>query len=190
MYATVAQFHGLFDSMPNTDATTALLEELLERATQMVDRELGFSFAAYGAEATDKDVYSGNGGRYLYLPAYQSGSLESVALLSYRGTDDESETAETEYVEETRWRLFLSDGWPAKRWYRVSAIWGCGPAPVDVVQVTLEIAANLYQGRNSGGATQIGAEGGGGQPFARALTWGQRDVIARVRMQYPQESIA
>jgi len=189
-YATVAQLREYLVDLPQEASTDNLLEAILDRATDIVNAELGFAFAEYGYETTERDVWSGAGGRYLYLPAYQEGSLESVCSVSSRATDDESTTEITDYAEESRWRLFRASGWDAWTWYRVSAIWGYGPAPDAIVEVTLEVAVNIWRGRDAmQWSSTLGAEGGGAMPYRRALTWAQRAVIDQVRKQYPQEPI-
>ena len=186
-YATVAQVREYLPQLGDEDE--ALLEEVLERATDIIDGELGFSFAAYGeyAVATAKDVYSGAGGKWLYLPAHEADSIESVYLVSLRGTDDEDTEEVTEYVEETRYRLYWNDGWAKRSWYRVTAVWGYGAAPDRIVQVCLEVAVNVWRGRDSqSGATVLGAEGA--RPYHRSLSWAQKSIIERVKKAYPKEA--
>ena len=190
-YASVAQLREYLKDLPASDETDDLLEAILERATALVDGELGFGFASYGYTASETDVYSGAGGKWLYLPAYQSGSLEDVALVSSRGTDDEDTDAETEYVEESRYRLYRDVGWLPWRFYRVSAVWGYGEAPEAIVEVTLQVAVNIWRGRDAmQWSSSLGAEGGGAVSYQRALSWAQRSIIERVKTQYPGESYA
>jgi hypothetical protein len=114
--------------------------------------------------------------------------VTSVDLVASRGSDSESTEAVTEYVEETRYRLYLDAGWQQRRWYRVSAIWGYGAVPSEIVEVTLEVAVNIWQGRSAmSWSGELGATGGGAMPYRRALTWAQRAIIDRVKGQYPKE---
>jgi len=190
-YASVAQLREYLKDLPASDETDDLLEAILERATALVDGELGFAFAAYGYTASEIDVYSGAGGKWLYLPAYQSGSLGDVALVSSRGTDDEDTEAETEFVQESRYRLYRDVGWLPRRYYRVSAVWGYGEAPEAIVEVTLQVAVNIWRGRDAmQWSSSVGAEGGGAVSYQRALSWAQRSIIERVKTQYPGESYA
>lgn len=182
-YATVVQLKGYLPQV--TSGEDSLLSTILDRATGMVDDHLGFSFAAYGVTATERDVWSGNGGEYLLLPAYKSGSLASVYLVSQRGTADEDDTDEVDdYTEDERWRLWRAAGWPRRTWYRVTAIWGPGAVPASIVEVTLEIAVNIWRGRDAGAFDRSGAEGGGSIAYARALTWAQRSAIDKVKYQF------
>lgn len=182
-YATVDEIREYLPQLGDDDET--LLQVVLDRATDIVDGELGFSFGVYAETESAKDVWSGAGGRYLYLPCYEIGSIESVSLVSLRGTDDEDTEAEDEYVEEaTGWKLYLDDGWLQRRWYRVEAIWGYGLAPEAITQVCLEVAVNMWQGKDSLSATSQGAEGA--RPYHRSLTWAQKNIIERVRNQYPK----
>ena len=187
-YATVAEFRAYFKDLPVSEGTDDLLEAILERATVIVDGELECAFAPYGGydAAEELDVWSGNGGSYLYLPCCSAGSVASVALVTDRGSEDETETAVTDYLEESRWRLFRNVGWLRGCWYRVTALWGYGAAPADVVEVTLEVAANIWRGRDTmAGQVAVGAEGGGAVAYNRALTWAQKSVLANVRTRYP-----
>ncbi|MDD5059300.1 MAG: hypothetical protein PHQ60_15695 [Sideroxydans sp.] len=188
-YATVAQVREYLPQLGDDDE--ALLEDVLDRATDIIDGELGFSFAAYDeyAAASNRDVYSGAGGKWLYLPAHEADSVESVYLVSQRGTDDEETDELTEYVVETRSRLYLEEGWLPRRWYRVAAVWGYGPAPDAIVQVTLEVAVNLWQGRDAvSWSGSLGVDGGSSRPYQRSLNWAQKSIIQRVKSQYPREA--
>lgn len=186
-YATLADLKGYLTQLAGKEEHDEVLEDVLERATDIVDDELGFSFAAYDeyAEAEEHDVWSGNGGRYLYLPAHQDDSVESVYLVTGRGTTSEATTAVTDYLEETRWRLYRDAGWTPRSWYRVAAVWGPGPAPASIVQVTLEVAVTIWQGRGTGNFARLtGVEGSGAVAYNRALTWDQRTRIAKVAGDY------
>ncbi len=183
-YATVAELKRYLPQVTDS-GEDALLWTILERATDMVDDHLGFSFAAYGATATERDVWSGNGGDYLLLPAYKSGSLASVYLVTDRGGDSEDDTTEVDdYTEDERWRLWRAAKWPRRTWYRCTAIWGPGAAPESIKEVTIEIAVNIWRGRDAGAFDRSGAEGGGSIAYARALTWSQRSAIDRVKYQF------
>lgn len=183
-YATVAELKRYMPQVTDS-GEDPFLSTVLDRATDMVDDHLGFSFAAHGATATERDVWSGNGGDYLLLPAYKAGSLASVYLVTDRGGDSEDDTTEVDdYTEDERWRLWRAAKWPRRAWYRCSAIWGPGTAPESIKEVTIEIAVNIWRGRDAGAFDRSGAEGGGSIAYARALTWSQRSAIDRVRMQF------
>jgi len=183
-YATVAILKQYLPQLTGSEHD-ALLTSILNRATRLVDDVLGFSFAAYGASATERDVWSGNGGDYLLLPAYKAASLASVYLVTDRGGDSEADTTEVDdYTEDERWRLWRAAKWPRRTWYRCTAIWGPGPVPDSIVEVTLEIAVNIWRGQDAGQFDRSGAEGGGSIAYSRNLTWAQRSAIDRVRMQY------
>lgn len=187
-YARVADLRQYLGNIPQVTGDY-LLAEVLDRATDIVNDELGFEFAAYGT-AADKDVWSGAGGSILYLPAYEAGSLASVALVTSRGATSETETAVTDYVEDERWRLYRDVGWTAWSWYRVEAEWGYGAAPPAIVQVTLELAVNIWRGRDAmQGQGSLGPADGGTVQYRRNLTWDQRHKIAKVRAKYPGPAV-
>lgn len=185
-YATVAQLREYLGQVATGAAQDAKLQTILDRATVIVDGALGFGFAAYGEEASERDV-SGSRDLYLRLPAYEAGSVATVAAVYGRGTSYESTGEVSDWLaeEELRpYRLYCEHGWP-ERWYRVTAIWGYGPAPADVVEVEIEVAVNIWRGRDASmWQSEVGAGGEGGMSFNRALTWAQRSIIDAVRAQY------
>lgn len=190
-YASVEQLRAYLEQTDEGDES--LLTDILERAEALVDEELGFSFIDWDvdAEPSERDVKCGAGGEYLYLPAHDEGSVASVEAVYARGAETETTEAITDYTVEPRWRLYRRAGWVRGQWYRVAAIWGYGPPPTAITEVTLEVAANLWRGRHAVGWTSaVGAEGGGSVQVQRALTWAQRHTIERVRARYPQESSA
>lgn len=182
-YATLDQ---LYDYLPQLEQGEhdAVLNDILDRATKIVDRVLGFQFADYGAVAAAKDVRHTQG-QYLELPRYQAGSIASVYEVDGRGTSSETTTEITEFVEEEDGRLYRDEGWTRGAWYRIEARWGYGPPPDDIVEVTLEVAVNIWRGRDaSQWSASIGVEGQGSVSYNRALTWAQRSIIEAVRTRY------
>lgn len=183
-YATTADLYNYLPQLTPSAETDALLQDALDRAEQIVNRYLQFEFAAYPATATDQDVYSGNGGHYLYLPHHQADSVTGVTQIASRGMTSETGTAITDYVVESRNRLYRAAEWMQRTWFRVTAKWGVGPVPDDVVEVTLEVAVNLWRMKDAGSWPSQGAEDGGAMRIPRALTWAQRSILDAVRMQY------
>jgi len=111
--------------------------------------------------------------------------VASVHAVSYRGQASEVTTEITDYLEETRWRLYRDLGWSPWAYYRVVAAWGPGPAPDSIVKVTCDIAKNLWLTRDSASMTTVAGVGGeGAVVYNRALTWEQRNTIRAVRDQY------
>jgi hypothetical protein len=192
-YGTVAELRTRLPQVPAGAATDALLQELLDQATAVVDGELGFSFAAYGA-ATDRDIRAQRSGEELFLPCYELGGITAVKRVSGRGTTSESTEDITDYVagEDARPAyLWRGAGWTGGAWYRVTAPWGYGEAPVDVVKVTLELAVNDWRGRDRGMYSDvIGVEGGGAVGYARSLTNQQRMILQDVRLKYGEFGVA
>ena len=185
-YATVAQLREYLGQVTTGAPQDAKLQTILDRAKLILDGALGFGFAAYGLVATERDV-SGSRDRYLRLPAYKAGSVATVEAVYGRGASYESTGVVSDWLadEELRpYRLYREYGWP-ERWYRVTAIWGYGPAPADVVEVEIEVAVNIWRGRDaSSWQSEVGSSGEGGMSFNRALTWAQRSILDAVRAQY------
>lgn len=188
-YATLAQMRALLKDVKQDADTSDLLTAYLDRATDIVDLELGFGFADYGSVATAKDLRLRVDSEYLRLPYYQAGSITAVAALSAKGTTSETTEAITDYAVLDDKRLWREAVWTAG-WYRVTAKWGYGPAPASIVQLTLEIAVNLWRGRdNAGYSDVVGAGGGGAVGYERGLTNRQRMILQDVRNRYGEYGI-
>ena len=173
-YATEAELRQYLDQVGEED--TALLEAILERATSIVDGALGFSFAEYG-EASERTVWGGYSS-YLVLPPHQAGSVTAVVL---DGTTIDAE----EYQVQTG-ALYLLSGWRWGRYrYVVTAVWGYGPPPASIVQLTLELAVNIWRSKDKGLFTEvIGAQGGGAIRYVGGLNTLQRQIIENVRREF------
>jgi hypothetical protein len=193
-YATAAQFRQYIKlpSSTSTPAATsgtvaeqdALLGDVLDRASSMIDEVLGFSFAAYPGSATAKSLPSARS-QYLALPPHESGSITSVV-------DGETTIASTDYTVLTsddvrRVVLWLRSFWSGER-VTVTAKWGYGPAPDSIVQVCLELAANIWRAKDKGmftdaiGVDPVGqAVGGGGIAYGQMFTRTQRATVEAVR---------
>jgi hypothetical protein len=186
-YATVADIRQYLNQLPADVADDALLATILERANGIVNDYLTFSFAAWGTVATSKDVLRTVPALWLPLPAHKAGTVPApitVSSLSGRGTTGESTVLVTDWLEEDDGRLYRDSGWSVG-WYRVSAIWGYGPAPQTVVEVELRVAVNIWKGRDaSQWQADLGVEGQGSVTYSRALTGSERSILDAVRLQY------
>ena len=186
-YGTLEQIRRLMTQIPDTAATDAVLAECLDRATAIIDDALGFSFTGYPATATAKR-FSLGGSQYMYLPYYQAGTLTSIApVLSDLTTDDAYTLADDyEIDDDDHTLLYAPYGWPRQR-YEVTAKWGYGEAPAEIVEVCLEMAINLWLGGQGGQYSDVvGVEGGGAVGYQRAFTNRQREIITAVRRKYSQ----
>ena len=170
----------LGDYLPQVDvgATDDQLKRVLSRAQVIVDRVLGFTYAGYSA--AEKTVKAA-GGTYLKLPPHQAGSV--TAVTDYSGSDIDS----SYWNEQDTGSLAALDdygnvlGW-APGFYKVTAAWGYGAVPADVVEVTLELAVTIWQGRQAGKFSDVvGVEGGGAVGYNRALTALQRMALVNAR---------
>ncbi len=186
-YATITQLREYLGQVATGTAEDAKLAAVLERATAIVDHALGFSFAEYTAAASDRDVQS-IGGTYLELPAYQAGSITYIKQVSSRGASDESVETITDWLAEETFRpyqVYRHGGWTDGAWYRITAKWGYGAPPADIVEVTLEVAVNIWRAKDASfGQSELGVQGSGGVSYNRALTWAQRSIIDMVRTAY------
>lgn len=185
-YASVAQLREYLGQVKSGATMDVMLQNILDRATAIVNGALGFSFAEYGA-AADMDVRA-QGGEYLEVPAYKAASLSAIKAVTARGTEYETtETVTGWTVDETvrPYLVYRYGYWTPGQWYRVNAIWGYGPAPDEIVEVTLEAASNIWRAKDASfGQSEIGVQGQGAVNFNRALTWAQRSIIEAVRAAY------
>lgn len=177
-YATEAELRQYMDQIPDNSTTDALLTEILDRATSIINGFLGITFAAYPASATAKDVEAPGYGEYMTLPGYQAASITSVYAVYSKASTGETTEAITDYDILDDGRLYRGDGWPAA-WYRVTAKWGWGPAPDALTEVCLQVASWLFKRRDAGFGS-IGVEGNGGQNV-RLLPWELRDMLNNLR---------
>ena len=189
-YATVEQLRQYLPQVkadpkpPEPQPVNELLQLVLDRANAIVNEALGFAFGDWPAETSEHDHECQHRGRWLEVPYHKVGSVAAVAWLSGRGTASETTEAVADWLEEADGRLYLDNGW-SPGWYRVEAIWGYGPAPASIVEVELDVAVNIWRGRDATAwSTEVGAEGVGAVSYNRALTWAQRSIIDAVRLQY------
>jgi len=171
-YATVAQLRDYLPQIPASIATDARLGDILARASQVIDTEVGYSFTVPPTVST-RVVY-GDGTDYLIPPPFVAGSVTGV-------TAPAGFTVPT-YVAQGRARVVLRDGllapayahaslagWPYGRvggWlagvpYTVTATYGHASVPADIVECCLEIAVRIWRGRDAGFSDVVGVEGSG-----------------------------
>lgn len=187
-YAGAADLRGVLTQVPAGNAYDLLLQDALDRATEIIDGILGFTFAPWALAATDRDVRARATWEYLELPAYKAGSITGVTEISARGLASESEAAITEYLaeEEVRpYRLYYGYGWTNGTFYRVTAIWGYGPPPAVVTGICLDLAKDIYAARNARitlGTAVLGIDNT--QDVSRVLTNEQHLRLMNVRKLY------
>ncbi len=181
-YATLGELRAYLPQVKDGPDTDLLLTNVLDRAHAIVDEALGFTFAGYDATPTTRDVLCKHNGAWLELPPHKPGTVTAVQSLSGRGTSSETLADETDWLEESDGRLYRGRGWGACSWYRITALWGYGQPPESIVEVEIEIAVNIWRGRDaSSWQSDTGADGQGATSFNRALTWAQRSIIEGVR---------
>lgn len=189
-YATAVQFRQYLPQAEEGSENDALIHDVLERATALVSPVVGVPFFGVGEDwptAAVKRVFSEES-VWLKLPPYQEGS---ITLLTEVGSTA-SLTDWEERWDTGRGYLWREAGWAAKR-YSVTAVWGAGPAPANVVEVTLECAVNLWRMRDRGMYQEVqtgpGTAGtGGGQVtalrFIGGLTSQQRAILTAERAKW------
>lgn len=186
---------GTSPSVTVVSATDSLLQNALDRSTDIIKQAMRalladplFDYAAYGAASTM--IVRGYDTFYLRPPAHQ---LASTTLIEYQsGSNPSSYTALTsdQWEETADGRLYRSAGWGGGLFgdyprYRITAVWGYGSAPpASIVELTLELAVNIWRSRDTGGFVEVaGSEGQGGIRHVAGLTKLQQQVLEDLRDQ-------
>lgn len=175
-YGTLADLRAYLSQVPAGTTEDALLADVLDRATAVVDTVLGYSYASYPAASSQK--VRGAGGPYLIIPPHQLGTVSAVSL------NGDAVTDYTELAGGTLYRV-SSLGYP-RDWYTyyydVTAVYGYGAAPTAVVEVTLELAVSIWKAKDAASFTDVvGVDGGGAVGYQRALTDRQRMILTAER---------
>lgn len=168
-------------------ATDDLLQDCLDRATDMIRQALralladpSFDWTTWPAASTR--IVRGYSTSYLSLPPHQAGS---VTLAEYMSTSNPAAyaTVPDEWLEEAG-SLYRAGGWTQSR-YRVTAAWGYGPdVPPAIVELTLELAVNIWRSRDRGGFSEIvGADGGGAVRQVAGLNKQQQATLQNIAQQ-------
>ena len=196
-YVTVDE---LADYIPQVDAEgdAALLGDIIDRAQSIVDEYMGFTFDGYDASASER-VITAYGTPTLILPPHEIGTITTVTLegaTTAIDEDDYTEDTVTGNLTFNGYYPFTGYGYypynqfsPFGYWgparYEVTAKWGYGTVPEAIKEVTLELAVNIWRGRDRGMWTDvIGVEGSGGLRFTGGVTNQQRAILDSVRERY------
>jgi hypothetical protein len=169
-YATVAQLRDYLPQVENTAGNDTLLGRILDRATQIIDTELGFAFGT--ATVSMRTVY-GDGTDYLIPPVFVSGSVTAVTTItgysvpSYIEQDGALVARTSAGVLAPLYSYPLLSGdvavgaWLYGVPYTVAATFGYASVPADIVEATLEIAVRIWRARDAGFSDVVGVEGSG-----------------------------
>lgn len=176
-YASVADLREYLIQAKLDVPTTNTMQSILDRASAFVDGEIGHSW--FTTAAGTCTIY-GDGTSYLQLPIdYVAGSVTAVTTItgytvpSYAEVDRMLivlDSVGRVFTPANRWCYPLDQGWHRGIPYTVTATFGYGDVPLDLVQVVLEIAGAIWKEKDSGFATVIGTEGGGAVNVRQSLT--------------------
>ncbi|MDQ1301432.1 MAG: hypothetical protein QG637_1353 [Chloroflexota bacterium] len=190
-YGTLARLRAEHLTQVPTGATNdSLLVQALTTATALIDSALGFSFATYGAAAA-KDVRCLGATATWDIPYHSIASVTTVLEIYSKGTSSESTDAITDFDELDDGRLYYATGWQKNQWYRITAAWGYGAAPEEIIKVAMQLAVDLWHGRDARGSADMqNVEGPGAAPVQRAFTWQQYQVLQQIRREYGNFGVA
>lgn len=198
-WATTAQMYAYLEQLTPDSETDTLLSGILNRATGVVRAALyPVDFAGYGSASTRRVFAYGT--LTLTLPSYQSGSISSVTM---------GGSAVTDYTVQPDGSLYRAGGWGysptagvlepfspyATGWVAgqgtevvVTAAWGYGEPPDEIVEVVLEVAVNIWHSRANARFTDVvgitGASGDVGVGYEKGLTALQQMVIAATKARF------
>lgn len=193
-YATVSAIQTYLPQVEQSAANVRLLQSCLDRATSIVRDAMrailadpSFDYAAYGAASTK--IIRGHVGSYLTLPPHQNGTVTLVEYQSGTNPATYSTLADQYLAEGTQ--LYRSGGWSHFDRYRITAVWGYGPTvPDSVAQVVLELAVNMWRGKDKAMWTDtIGVDGQGSVKYTGGMTNLQTQVLENVCAQLRQVSV-
>jgi hypothetical protein len=184
-YATVQQLRAYLPQVESGDSVDAVLQDILERATSLVQHELSLALSFWhehetAPAASTKTVFS-EPSVWLKLPPYVVGSLTSLTAAG-------ETTAITDYEERPefgRGYLWREAGWAGRR-YTVTAVFTAGAPPPVLVELVLEVAVNLYRMKDRGMFQEVQSQGVGITQlrFIGGMTEQQRRTAQQIRRAY------
>jgi hypothetical protein len=155
-YATLAQLKAYLNQITD-DSQDALLEDVLDRATAIIDTVVGYSFAP--AASGERVVY-GNGTEPDYIE--QAGALV-VTRESLTGAAYHSQSLSGAPYG-------LTGGWLAGVPYTVTADFGvAATVPLDIQECCLQLAVRIWRAKDAGFSDVVGVEGSGDVGYNGAL---------------------
>lgn len=195
-YTTVAELRKYLDQVPAGSAVDETLDSMLDRSTAIVrgvlrtmvgEHQLDFLAAGGNWPAASDKIVDSLHTPYLRLPAHQIGSVTAVIRRydNFNMQNRYEETSDGKYLVlyKTTNRRHL-DTWRGER-YTVTAVWGYGPPPDDVIEVVLEIAVNMWHSHEAGRFSNVvGVEGDGAVGYEGTLTPQQKMTLKNVAKQY------
>lgn len=173
-YATADQFKRYFDQFAGTSTHDTLIGEVLDRATAIIDTEIGYSFTGgVNPVTTSPQVIYGSGTPLLTLPhrgrtvtavtAPTGYTVPTYAEITIPLQGSYLHTKDTSGVLYAPWRrrglgdmTWYTLVWDENTPYTVTATFGWGTAPADVVEACLELAVMIFRFKESGGVGEIG----------------------------------
>lgn len=189
-YATVEQLRTYLKQVPSSQASDELLQAVLDRATAIIDGELGMHF---GTAAAGTFTVYGDGTGYLAPPAFVAGSVTLVSSPSGVPVPDYVErdgllvvTDGSGLIQTDAHRGSPFWGWASGVPYVVSATFGYATVPADIVEACLEIAVRIWRARDAGFSDVVGVEGSGAVGYNGALP----NLVKRILDNYRESGSA
>lgn len=189
-YASVADLRAYLKQTPVDAATTATLQDVLDRASAFVDGEIGHGW--FTTTTGTRTIY-GDGTSYLQLPVdYVAGSVTTVTtttdftvpnyieqggMLIAASSTGQIIAPQYRYPNYSPYSYDWIAGWRTGIPYTVAATFGYGDVPTDLVEVVLEVAAYIWTNKDTGFSTVRGVEGGAAVNIRSSITPLARDIL-------------
>lgn len=181
-YATTAQFRALMVQIPESEVEDDLIDDLLDRASSYLDLMIGRSYAT---PASGTVTVWGDATDYLALPAFTANSVTSVTAPAGYTVPDYVEyggglvTTSAAGLVYPAYRIGMySGGWGYGIPYTVAATYGVA-VPDILVEATLEVAVDMWHGKDSSFSGVVGVDGEGA--VVRSKNQRVIDVIKALR---------
>lgn len=145
-----------------TLTSSLTVEEILTEETQFIDTYVGHG---WNNAAEDTRPVVGEGFSVLWPPAYVAGSISLIEGPSGITTPD--------YIEDNGKLIaidaYTSGGWLADVAYEITADFGYGDPPEDIIKACLQLAVRSWQSRGAGFSDVVGVEGSSAVGYNKAL---------------------
>lgn len=179
---TLDELYQYLDQVPGSPNDNVRLEQLMAEAERVVEDILNpVVYGAYGSATTQDVAATLYAQPFLALPTHQAGSVTAVVKVANRG-GDEALTTIADYAMADHGRLYRALLWMPATYYRVTAVWGAGPAPRSARHVVYMLTVNTFRAKDRGFFSEAaGDAGGGGVRFTGGVPREARQILERLR---------
>jgi hypothetical protein len=160
--ATLQQFREYYPQGSGSALSDSLIRDVLDRAEAILELEIGYPLDDAAVET--RTIY-GSGSNFLTLPRHIADSVTEVTAPSgylvptyIKTAGGLAATTDGIYY---RHLPGYSPAWIDGVPYAVTATWGTRATTADLTEACLELAVEIYRGRDSGFSGTVGVDGAG-----------------------------